>query len=371
MAFDDLTPNQIQTLIQLIEAVNSGNYKDQFVWFRQAGEHIGFIHLYGNHGVSDHKISGFTDTDIQTLKQEGYLITSARMTALKAKAFQQYRLHTQQSQGEAPHESLSSVKPLPLEKEQEDLLSAVVEACRNMPRELREPFYVRTNDENHIAEILHKGFPDGNLRVYEGDIKVLGRYELLAISYNPYISGSVGNFDINPEGFTYYTYIKQREGKPVQKVESSLRTYLEGDRFRQKYSIAYQKWRDADALLWESDSERQLTTIGHLCREAIQEFAEALINQYQPPNSKMDKTQTVARLRAVLNHHNNQLGIKEKQFLDALLSYWGAVIDLAQRQEHGSHKEGEALGWEDGRRVVFQTFIVMFEIDSSLSRVAA
>jgi hypothetical protein len=365
MAFDDLTPNQIETLIQLIEALDSGSYQDEFIWTRQAGQHRGSIHLYGKSGVSDHNIPGFTNTDLETLKQEGYIITSARMTALKPKAFQQYRLHTQRSQDEAHHQRLVKVEPLPLEREQEDLLSAIIEACRNMPRELREPFYVRTNDENHIAEILHKGFPDGKFKVYEGDIKVLGRYELLAVSFNQY--GSVSNFDINPEGFTYYSWLKQREGEPIQKVENNLRAYLEAVHFRQKYSKAYQKWKDAEALLWESDSERQLTTIGHLCREAIQEFAEALINQYQLPNSETDKTQTVARLRAVLNHCKNQLGSTEKQFLDALLAYWGTVIDLIQRQEHGSQKEGKPLIWEDGRRVVFQTFILMFEIDSSLS----
>lgn len=48
--------------------------------------------------------------------------------------------------------------------------------------------------------------------------------------------------------------------------------------------------------------------------------------------------------------------------LDALLVYWGAVNDLIQRQEHGATKEGEALRWEDGRQVVFQTAVVMFEI---------
>lgn len=48
--------------------------------------------------------------------------------------------------------------------------------------------------------------------------------------------------------------------------------------------------------------------------------------------------------------------------LDALVVYWGTVSDLIQRQEHGAQKEGEALRWEDGRRVVFQTAVVMFEI---------
>jgi hypothetical protein len=37
-----------------------------------------------------------------------------------------------------------------------------------------------------------------------------------------------------------------------------------------------------------------------------------------------------------------------------------------KRQEHGGQKEGRPLTWEDARRVVFQTLIVMYEIDRAL-----
>jgi hypothetical protein len=49
-----------------------------------------------------------------------------------------------------------------------------------------------------------------------------------------------------------------------------------------------------------------------------------------------------------------------------LLAYFGTVSDLIQRQEHGAQKEGEGLMWEDARRVVFQTALVMFELDRVL-----
>jgi hypothetical protein len=61
-----------------------------------------------------------------------------------------------------------------------------------------------------------------------------------------------------------------------------------------------------------------------------------------------------------------QLGSTEWRFLDALLAYWGALTDLMQRQAHGALKKGEMLGWEDARRVVFHTAIVMFEIDKAI-----
>jgi hypothetical protein len=64
---------------------------------------------------------------------------------------------------------------------------------------------------------------------------------------------------------------------------------------------------------------------------------------------------TVARIRSVLEHLAGLLGATEKPLLDALLTYWGTVSDLVQRQEHGAQREGESLSWADSRRVVFQT----------------
>ncbi len=60
------------------------------------------------------------------------------------------------------------------------------------------------------------------------------------------------------------------------------------------------------------------------------------------------------------------LGKTKGDFLEALVAYWGTVNDLIQRQEHDSQKDGNPLIWEDARTVVFQTLIVMFEIDKSL-----
>lgn len=54
--------------------------------------------------------------------------------------------------------------------------------------------------------------------------------------------------------------------------------------------------------------------------------------------------------------------------MEALLAYWGTVSDLVQRQEHGGQKEGEPLEWEDARRAVLHTAVVMFEVDRVLTR---
>ncbi|CAN5272276.1 hypothetical protein BH23GEM4_BH23GEM4_08860 [soil metagenome] len=175
-------------------------------------------------------------------------------------------------------------------------------------------------------------------------------------------------FTVSPEGFARYSRMKQRVSDPVERVQTAMRDYLSADPFRQRYPEAFRKWSEAETMLWESDSAEKLTTMGHLCREAAQSFADVLVDRHLPGEDFGSKANTVARVKAVLAWREDQLGSTEKPWLDALLVYWGTVIDLVQRQEHGAQRDGVALAREDGRRVVFQTAIVMFEIDRSLSR---
>jgi hypothetical protein len=61
------------------------------------------------------------------------------------------------------------------------------------------------------------------------------------------------------------------------------------------------------------------------------------------------------------------VGPSVRPHLEALLNYAGTVIDLGQRQAHGTAKEGQALVWDDARRVVLQTIVVFVELDRALS----
>ncbi len=98
----------------------------------------------------------------------------------------------------------------------------------------------------------------------------------------------------------------------------------------------------------------------------MQEFAASLAEKYILPEVKENKSQDITRIKSILNFLSNRLGTTKKPFLDALLNYWGTVHDLIQRQEHGGQKEGKPLLWEDARRVVFQTAIVIYEIDNAI-----
>jgi len=245
-----------------------------------------------------------------------------------------------------------------LEPEQEELLFSIVEAVRNTPREERRKFLVAQTLRGD--SLIHPGIK-GEGRIYYGDVEELGRQGLLAIGF-----GSTGspNFDITSLGFRYYEHLKRKRGESVQHVETTIREYINSPEFRARYPEAFAKWSSAEDLLWQTDTQQQLTTIGHLCREALQGFVSALVERHRPLDVNTNKAKTIARLKAVLEAV--QLGETKKDFLEALLAYWGTLNDLVQRQEHGASKEGEQLVWEDARCVVFQTMIVMFEIDRTL-----
>ena len=202
------------------------------------------------------------------------------------------------------------------------------------------------------------------MRVPDGDIETLEAEGLLNVTEYQRWSRS---FIVTPLGFSLYKELQDRSGAPAQQVEERLMRHLESEAFQRTYPDAYRKWAEAAELLSASDSQQQWTMIGHLCREAIQEFATALVERHQPPGVDQDKAHDGNRIQAVLDQQRPQLGRRVALFLDALIAYWRAVSNLVQRQEHGVQKAGSQLVFEDGRRVVFQTAIVMFEVDRALS----
>ncbi len=249
-----------------------------------------------------------------------------------------------------------------LEPEQEKLFRDLVEAERRVPRSERQHFLIATPYGPIGVQLIHPGWVDHDRSVFEGDIETLARVRLVAITL---VSAHSRGFYVTPEGFEYYGQLMRRRGEPIERLQSVTREYIQNPGFQARYPGAYAKWAQAEALLWSGDSEGAYTTIGHLLREAMQDFATDLVERFRPPNVEQDKSKVVARLRAVLASH--KISKTGDAFLDALLGYWGTVSDLVQRQEHGALREGETLWWSDARRVVFQVAIVMLEIDSPLA----
>lgn len=242
-----------------------------------------------------------------------------------------------------------------LEPEQQDLFIMMVEMIRSEPRENRSPM-IEANSFDGTCLIM----PKGEIKGYaHGDPDALAYAGLLSMDY-----GSSGSkrYTISPIGFKYYEWLMKQQGKPVDRIEQQTFRYLEFEDFRKQYHIAYRKLKEAEERLWAADKEEHFTTIGHLCRKVMQEFADRLYTDVLGKSSSDPKPSTVKRLREIIEIKGAEKGETVKSFLKALLAYWGTISDLVQRQEHGGHKEGEPLSWEDSRRIVFQTTILMFEL---------
>jgi len=253
-----------------------------------------------------------------------------------------------------------------LEPVQEELFKRLVEAQRSLPDGKRQEFLFFQSVDGS-ASIHHPGLPGGQMSAYPNDLRVLAMTGLLM--ERPMGSGGFA-YDLLPGAARYYEYLHTQSGEPVQQIEAEVHSYIAVGDFQRRHPQAHQKWSSATQRLWSSDSSTEWTNIGHDCREAMQYFATDLITNAGLADQYPNPVKTVDRIRAVLETTKALRGDAEQALLDALLVYWGTVSDIVQRQEHGAQKEGEALTFEDARRVVFQTAIVMYEIDRSLSRVS-
>ena len=252
-----------------------------------------------------------------------------------------------------------------LEAEQENLFIRIVEKVRSIPRNDRmKMINIKTaagsglltipSQKSGIHEI--KGFVDG-------DLDELSSKGFLRKSYS---KKGGEKFVVSPEGFQFYDWLMKQQGKPVERIEKQTFRYLEFEDFRKAYPDAYRKVKQAEEMLWSADKEEQFTTIGHLCREAVHDFADSLYKEVMGTEYDGPKTQTNNRVETVIAETCDSK--KVRKYLRSLFEYWKAVGGLIQKQEHRAEKEKEQLTWEDTRRVVFQTVNVMVELDRAVGK---
>lgn len=251
-----------------------------------------------------------------------------------------------------------------LEPEQKELFIRICEVVKTIPRDDRMDLIYAKYAVGGCLVIpsMKSGFTEFE-DVHAADMDEFASKGLMRIRYS---KNGTPNYNITPEGFLYYEWLMKQQGEPVERIEKHTRNYLDLDEFRKRYPRAYEHLMRAEEKLWASDSEKHFTVIGHECREAMQEFAADLYTQVLGSDLDVDKKNNIKRIRAVIDKKGSEKGETVKPFLDALLTYWGTLSDLVQRQEHGAQKEGEALTWEDARRLVFQTVNVMVELDRAL-----
>lgn len=249
-----------------------------------------------------------------------------------------------------------------LDAEQESLLAAIVELYRSVPRDQRDGFLVL--DAGQATSILMPGSVD-QPNVVAADIRALaaaGYLQLVHVND----SGS-RQYDVTQPGFEHYEETKRQAGAPTKAIEESVAAYLDSASFASRHAQSYAKWRQAADELWSTDSEKELTSVGHHIREAMQLFATECVNKYNAEDAPPELEKHINRIWAVIDVAKPKLGKAEAAFLEALARYWEAVNELAQRQEHGNTKD-VSLSWEDARRLVFATANVMFELDRAFVR---
>jgi hypothetical protein len=152
-----------------------------------------------------------------------------------------------------------------------------------------------------------------------------------------------------------------------ERLEDYLRAYLEDERFRSEYPAAYARWSQAAAILYGGDASEGMFAAAAKAREALAAFASVLAGGYRPlASSPGSDASTRARLAAWIKSHRQALGDARCELLEALLEYWRALNDRPRRHAHDAHDVGDELRWEDARRAVVLTALVMVEIDRSL-----
>jgi hypothetical protein len=248
--------------------------------------------------------------------------------------------------------------PYALDGEILDLLTTLADSALRVPRAERQFHVSRPLSPDGAAKVLGAGL---NMRAAPQDLKTLADEGLIQTSrHNP-----VGNYQchITPLGFSVVEGLRLR-GEPQEMTEQEAERYVDASEFRAAYPEAHTKLRAARDLM-AADAVANATTIGHDCREAMMAFASALAQQHDVARDARPE-QTVDRIRAVIDLRRSPLGSKTAAFLDGLIVFWGTVVDLAQRQQHGFSKQGEPLDADDARRAVFYTGVVMYEISRSV-----
>ncbi len=192
-----------------------------------------------------------------------------------------------------------------------------------------------------------------------------------------------------------------------ERVEDYIRAYLDDGRFGSTYPEAYQQWSDAWAMLWYANSRDKVIAVGAKARAAMAEFAHDLIERDEPPGESadsapgesadsaqgesadsaempargadsaatldrgQDSTETLGLLAAAIETYRPQLGDGRCMLQEEMLGYWRSLNEAVERHEHAVRGARQRLRWEDGRRLVIFTALLMVEIDRCIVCLAA
>ena len=240
-----------------------------------------------------------------------------------------------------------------LDSTQDALLLAMADAAQASPQ--RQPFFCFGIETSHNFVVSHPGIPHDFEEAYPGDLETLQSEGHIRTTPMGHRKLSV---DLTARGVDYASQLRRRTIDPITHVEENIMSLLEPGTLNARYPVATRKWEEARKILSDQDAANHLSTIGHLCRECLQEFSFALAAQRNITIDRREIASTVKTFNAILDSIR-----VDRAFFQALLAYWGTLSDLIQRQEHAGAKEGRPVTLSDAKRVVFHTALVMYELD--------
>lgn len=242
------------------------------------------------------------------------------------------------------------------------LLFDVVEAYRKV----NTTFYMlRAMSEGD--RLQHPGFED-EYHMSQPDALVLRNMGLLTVVRND--RNGAFHFIPSPAAYAAYEVLHCQMGDATAAAETDTRGYFESEGFRTRHAVAFKSLDLAAQLVWNRNSDRKLSDVGHHCRVALQEFTESLLQcmGLVPDESDKERTRDRASQALFAARERGLVGDTMETVLNALFQYWVAIYNLACKQEHAANREPAATDWEDARVLVFQSLFVMAEFDRRLCR---
>ena len=244
-----------------------------------------------------------------------------------------------------------------LSPRQKALLRTLVEACKVGTREENRTFLVVSSlDGSFILPYAGSELPDP---VDQADVRILVDQGYVGVlKYNK--NGDPVYYVTN-EGIEFIAADTSERG-PALFVQEAVS--LVEENLPSEFGRASELMKEAASKLIQAQDEHGWSEVGHKCREALQEFAQVLYTRHVPPSQQeaIPRDKTVQRLKAVVRQLRGRVGDTTSQLLGALVEYWGAVSDLVNKVEHRSQREDRPLTWDDARRAVLYSYLVMAEL---------
>lgn len=171
------------------------------------------------------------------------------------------------------------------------------------------------------------------------------------------------NFRLRNDGRRYYQWLQQQRGQPVDQVQETVVSWLEGERFAVRYPRTSESLGRAFAALWSGEQDDQtVSRMGADLRSGLQDFADELL-QRLGVESTISQEKPLDRLGESVNAVAHRVGPRETAVLEQLVELARVTWKQTQRLTHMRDEELPMSGWDELRRTGFVLAMVMHELD--------